>query len=163
MCQWKFFVLMYRANISESRLVSAPEISGMALAVRVDGVVSGAACRPTGSLIFILAVSFWISGGGSRERYEVPPRRHSMIFRWAGVRAMSPGEKSCRDAQGFSAARNPRANGPDRQIQDGCGFVVPHLAQTDEQDSRTLLLRKLVECSLEIAKLQTLALMRREW
>src|SRR5256885_1984090 len=42
MCQWKFFVLRYKANRSASNTVKAAEMSLLAAAVRFVGVESGA-------------------------------------------------------------------------------------------------------------------------
>jgi hypothetical protein len=75
---------------------------------------------------------------------------------------MPPGEQSCEDAQAFAAARNPRADSSDRNVCDRRGFVVSHPFQSNEEDCRPLLLRQFGEGALQIAKLQTRNLIRRE-
>jgi hypothetical protein len=75
---------------------------------------------------------------------------------------MPPGEESCEDAQAFAAARNSRADSSDRNVCDRRGFVVSHPFQSNEEDCRPLPLRQLGEGALQIAKLQTRNLIRRE-
>ena len=57
-------------------------------------------------------------------------------------------------AQGVSAAREPRADGPDRDIENRSDVFVTHSLKPDEQDNRPLRVGKLGDRALEIAQLE---------
>src|SRR5262245_32793824 len=57
MCQWKFLVFRYRANMSASRAFSAPDTSLIAFELKSLGVLNGASLRDLRSSRFISTVS----------------------------------------------------------------------------------------------------------
>ena len=63
-------------------------------------------------------------------------------------------------AQGFTAAREPRTDSSDGDIENRCDFSVAHSLQADEQDYRTLRTGEFGDSALEIAQLQSVSLLR---
>src|SRR5437660_483650 len=69
-------------------------------------------------------------------------------------------------AQRLAGAREPRTNGPNRDVKDHRDLLVAHSLQTDQQDHRALGIGQLANCAFEIAQLEPPALLRRmgeEW
>ncbi len=64
-------------------------------------------------------------------------------------------------AQRFATARQPRANGPDGHGEYRCDLLVPHTFQADEKDGCALLFGEFGDCTVEIAQLEALSLVRR--
>jgi hypothetical protein len=62
----------------------------------------------------------------------------------------------------FATARNSRTDCADWEVYNRCGFIVSHPLQSHEADHRPLLLGQFGEGALQIAKLQTRNLIRRE-
>jgi hypothetical protein len=63
-------------------------------------------------------------------------------------------------AQGFTAAREPRTDSPDRDTESRCDFSVAHSLQADEQDYRPLYPREFGDSAIEIAQLEPPSLLR---
>ena len=60
-------------------------------------------------------------------------------------------------AEGLTPARETRANGSDRHIENSRNLLVAHAFQADEQDGGLLLFGKLCDRALEIAQLKPLS------
>src|SRR5881227_1773803 len=60
MCQWKFLVLRYSANVSARSSFKAPEMSFVAFDARSVGVFNGALARSSRPLRSAMSISFSI-------------------------------------------------------------------------------------------------------
>src|SRR5258708_2051589 len=74
MCQWKFLVFTYSANVSASNAVRDVERSLMALAPRSDGVLSGARRRSCTVMSFIAdSFSNWAACSSVSQERTIAP------------------------------------------------------------------------------------------
>lgn len=89
-CQWKFLVLMYRANWSASSALSASVSSSVASACKPVGVLSGAALRPLVALTSVRWALCWPTASVpllwfmDQHVRPVRARDHRGIFSWFG-------------------------------------------------------------------------------